>query len=148
MFEPFIWCFHAVSYVLINVGVILSFLYDCVYVYIVWFEYIFIIGLFYWDVFYCAWQGPMEEQSCTDFFLPCINIFEKKYVLKIADRIAMIKPSSRWPFHYTDVTIDVVAHQMTDTSTVCSTIRSGAHRHWLCEGNPPVTHGFPSQWRQ
>ena len=29
---------------------------------------IFIFGMFYWDVFYCAWQGPMEEQSCTECF--------------------------------------------------------------------------------
>ena len=47
---------------------------------------IFIFGMFYWDVFYCAWQGPMEEQSCTECFFTLYKyIWKKKKKKKISD---------------------------------------------------------------
>ena len=55
--------------------------------------------------------------------------------------------------HFSDVTISAVASQLTGISSVYSTVCSGAHkrkktitvpRHY-CEGNSPVTGGFPSQ---
>ena len=58
----------------------LSFLYDCVYVYIVWFEYFFVFGMFYWDVFYYAWQGLIEEQSCTECFFTLYEYVWKKII--------------------------------------------------------------------
>ena len=55
--------------------------------------------------------------------------------------------------HYSDVIMSVMASQITSVSTVCSTVCSGAdqRKHQssvllaLCERNPPVTCGFPSQ---
>ena len=55
--------------------------------------------------------------------------------------------------HYTDVIISAMASQITGVCIVYSTVCSGANqtKHrilpvtGLCEGNPPVTGGFPSQ---
>ena len=55
--------------------------------------------------------------------------------------------------HYTDVILSVMASQITGVSIVCFTVCSGAdqrktqtlHVTGLCEGNLPVTYGFPSQ---
>ena len=54
--------------------------------------------------------------------------------------------------HCNDVKMSVTESQITDISTVCWIVCSGAHKKTLklrvtglCEGNPPVTGGFPSQ---
>ena len=55
--------------------------------------------------------------------------------------------------HFSDVIISAMASQTTGVSTVCSAFCSGAdqrkHQSFaftgLCEGNPPVTGGVPSQ---
>ena len=64
--------------------------------------------------------------------------------------------------HYRDVIISVMASQINSVSTFCSTVCSGADQRKisklrvtglcevippepLCEGNPPVAGGFPSQ---
>ena len=55
--------------------------------------------------------------------------------------------------HYRDVIMSAMASQITSVSIVCSTICSGADQRKhessallaLCEGNPPVSGGFPSQ---
>ena len=72
-------------------------------------------------------------------------------------------PSEGWkgshamiiPFdHYNDVIGSTKASQITSTWIVCSTVCSGTDKKKttsklrvtdLCEGNPPVTGGFPSQ---
>ena len=53
--------------------------------------------------------------------------------------------------HYRDVVMSAMASLITGVSTVCSTICSGADQRiyprvtGLCEGNLPLTAGFPSQ---
>ena len=55
--------------------------------------------------------------------------------------------------HYSDVIMSATASQITNISTVCSAVCSGAHQNKhqsfallaLCEGNLPVTGRFPSQ---
>ena len=55
--------------------------------------------------------------------------------------------------HYSDVMMGAMASQMIGVSSVCPTDCSGADRRkhqsaaslGFCEGNPPVTGGFPSQ---
>ena len=54
--------------------------------------------------------------------------------------------------HYSDVIMDAVASQITDVSNICWTVCSGRSTKtsrlratFLCEGNLPVTDGFPSQ---
>ena len=54
--------------------------------------------------------------------------------------------------HYSDIIISAMAFEITVVSIVCSTFfqqqikeNIKAPRHWLCEGNPPVTDGFPLQ---
>ena len=59
--------------------------------------------------------------------------------------------------HYSDVIMSATAYQITGVSIICSTSRSSADQRkqqsrasklrvtGLCEGNPPVTGGFPSQ---
>ena len=55
--------------------------------------------------------------------------------------------------HYSDVIMSAMAFQITGISIVCSTrlFRRRSKKTWklrvtgLCEGNPPVTGGFPSQ---
>ena len=78
-FRTFTWCFRIVSYVLRYVGVyciISVWLCFCIYC-MMW--VLFIFRILYWDVFYCAWQGPMEEQSCTEcFFFYPVHIYLKK----------------------------------------------------------------------
>ena len=54
---------------------------------------------------------------------------------------------------YSDVIMSSMASQITGVSIVCSTVRSGTDQKKtsklgviaLCEGNPPVTGGFPTQ---
>ena len=74
------------------------------------------------------------------------------YVCIMSDRpIAQLNPPC--PTHYNDVIMRMTASQITNVSMVCSNVCSGAcqwkHQssasHGLCEGNPPVTNGFPSQ---
>ena len=56
-------------------------------------------------------------------------------------------------WHYSDVMISAMASQITSASIVCSTVCSVAdqRKHQssaslaLCQGNPPVAGGFPSQ---
>ena len=53
-------------------------------------------------------------------------------------------------FHYSHVIMNAMASQITGVSIVCSSACSGADQRkhgstGLCEGNPPVTSGFPSQ---
>ena len=55
-------------------------------------------------------------------------------------------------YYHTDVTISIVASKITGNSSISSTVFQAhikehikAPRHCLCEGNPPVTDGFPSQ---
>ena len=56
--------------------------------------------------------------------------------------------------HYSDVIMSAMTSQITGVSIVCSLVGSGADQrkhqssaslHGLCEGNPPVTDGLPSQ---
>ena len=55
--------------------------------------------------------------------------------------------------HHSDVTRSAMASQITVVLIVCSAVCSGAHKRKhqssvllaFCEGNPPVTGGFPSQ---
>ena len=55
--------------------------------------------------------------------------------------------------HYSDVIMDAMASQITGVSIVCSAICPGVDQRkhqifaftGLCEGNPPMTGGFPSQ---
>ena len=52
--------------------------------------------------------------------------------------------------HYSDVMMNGMASQITDAWLLCSTVCSDKRRHQLCaiglcEGNPTVTGGFPSQ---
>ena len=52
--------------------------------------------MFYWDVFYCAWQGPMEEQSCTEWFFTLYKYIwnkkkKKKKKKKIFSKIERMK---------------------------------------------------------
>ena len=52
--------------------------------------------------------------------------------------------------HYNGLIMSVMASQITGASIVCSTVCSGADQEklratGLCEGNPPMTDGFPSQ---
>ena len=55
--------------------------------------------------------------------------------------------------HYSDITMSSMASQITGMSTVCSNVcfrrtskkTSKIRATGLCEGNPPVTEGFPSQ---
>ena len=54
--------------------------------------------------------------------------------------------------HYSDVIMSTMASQITGVSSVCSCVCSGVDKKTsklrvtgLCEGNPPVTDGFPSQ---
>ena len=62
------------------------------------------------------------------------------------------QPETRFT-HYSDVIMSAMVSQITDVSIVCSTDCSGANQRkhqssaplGLCEGNPPVTGGFPSQ---
>ena len=53
------------------------------------------------------------------------------------------------PFHFGEVIMAAMASQVTGISIVCSIVCSGAdqrkHVTGLCEGNPPMTDGFPSQ---
>ena len=76
-FKTFIWCFHTIRCFQQMSIFILSFRYDCVYVCIVWFE-CFIIRMFCWNVFQCAWRGPWKNSLVLNVLLPCINIYEKK----------------------------------------------------------------------
>ena len=53
-------------------------------------------------------------------------------------------------FHYNDVTLSVMAFQITSSSKVCSTICLSSHQRKpalpaLCEGNSQATGEFPSQ---
>ena len=53
-------------------------------------------------------------------------------------------------FHHSDFIMSAMASQITSVSIVCSTVCSGVdqrkhQRPGLCEGNPPVTDGFPWQ---
>ena len=58
-----------------------------------------------------------------------------------------------WLAHYSDGIMSGMASQITGVSIVCSTVCSGADKKktpklrvtGLCEGNSPVTGGFPSQ---
>ena len=54
--------------------------------------------------------------------------------------------------HYGDVIMGAMASQITGVSIVCSTVCWGADLEniklrvtGLCDGNPPITGGFPSQ---
>ena len=55
--------------------------------------------------------------------------------------------------HYSDIIMSAMESQITGVSVVCSAACSGADQRkhqsptslGLCEGNPPVTSGFPSQ---
>ena len=65
---------------------------------------IFIFGMFYWDVFYCAWQGPMEEQSCTEWFFTLYKYIWKKkkkklvvvYIISILDKMQLTSFIDKW----------------------------------------------------
>ena len=55
-------------------------------------------------------------------------------------------------FHCSDVIMDAMVSQITGVSTVCSVVCLGANQKdqsspvtGLCDRNPPVTGGFPSQ---
>ena len=52
-------------------------------------------------------------------------------------------------FHYSDIIMSMIVSQITGVSIVCSTICSKKTSKLcvtgLCEGNPPVIDGFPSQ---
>ena len=55
--------------------------------------------------------------------------------------------------YYSDVIMSLMGSQITSVLIVCSTVYSGADQRkgqnsvllTLCEGNPPMTGGFPSQ---
>ena len=53
-----------------------------VFMYILYDLSIFILGMFCWDVFYCAWQGPMEEQSCTEWLFTLYKYIWNKKSMK------------------------------------------------------------------
>ena len=57
---------------------ILSFLYDSVYVYIVWFEYFISSERFIEMYFIVPDRAQWKNSLVLNVFLPCINIFEKK----------------------------------------------------------------------
>ena len=51
--------------------------------------------------------------------------------------------------HYSDVIISAMVSQITGVSLVCKIVCLGAYQSklsvtGLCDGNPPVTGGFPS----
>ena len=60
---------------------------------------------------------------------------------------------SLWGIHYSDVIMNAMASQITRVSIVCLIVRSGTGQRKqqssrplaFCEGNSPVTGGFPSQ---
>ena len=62
---------------------ILSFLYVCVYVYIVWFEYFLSSECFIEMYFIVPDRARWKNSLVLNVFLPCINIFEKKNKKKI-----------------------------------------------------------------
>ena len=49
-----------------------------------------------------------------------------------------LKQMTAWQIHYSDAITGAMASQITGVSIGCLTV--------LCEGNPPVTGEFPSQW--
>ena len=68
------------------------------------------------------------------------------------DRAFVFSVSLRSEIHYSDIIMSAMASQITNTSIVCSIDCSGAYQrksklrvNGLCEGNPHVTGGFPSQ---
>ena len=103
---------------------------------------------------YMGWQGCIiyandviqtNRQNSNTFYA---NLFEAIFWYFIT------KSSPYNIFHYTDVIMNAMASQITGVSIVCSTFcssadqtkhQSSASLHGLCEGNPPVTGGFPSQ---
>ena len=66
----------------------------------------------------------------------------KKYISKC-------RPHNDGHFHYSDVTMSAMASQITSIWTVCSVVclkkTSKLRITGICEGNPAVTGGFPSQ---
>ena len=123
-FKTFTGCFHTVSYVLINVGVYLIisvWLCLCIYC-MIW--VFFIIRMFYWDVFYCAWQGTMEEQSCAECFFFTLY----KYIWNKKNR-NMCRPghgSANLRYHYCDVIMGAMVSQTTSLTIVYPIVHSGA----------------------
>ena len=64
---------------------------------------IFIFGMFYWDVFYCAWQGPMEEQSCTEWFFTLYKYIWNKKIKKIKKCHIYIHKIFNYRYIYMDI---------------------------------------------
>ena len=91
----------------------------------------------------------------------CINRVIHKYlscstIWKLQLRIFtmyLAKGAETLCFHYSDVIISAMASQITGVQIVWLIVCSGADQRkhqssailGLCEGNPPVTDGFPSQ---
>ena len=117
------------------------------------------------------WWGWLFETPSRPLWRHCNDIRENRERVKmyIYDRILwfcydLVLPNFTYisnvtmaiaQSHYSDVIMWAMASQITCVSIVCSTVlffrrrskkTSKRHVAGLCEGNPPVTCGFPS-WR-
>ena len=93
--------------------------------------------------------GPLSESILIDCQLdPSSMKFNQRYLKFHTGKCIQKCRMQDSDHHYSDVTMSVVAYQITGISTVCSTRlfrRTSKKTSKLCEGNPPVTDGFPSQ---
>ena len=105
----------------------------------------------------CDWFA--ENVHFVPGFIYCAN---RRYVVVLFSRLRRNNSISNvtWDItvitnptkHYSDVIMGATASQITGISIVCLTVCSGADKKTsklrvtgLCEGNRPVTGGFPSQ---
>ena len=77
----------------------------------------------------------MEEQFCTEWILPCVNIFENKMFTKYwlqyevhtsVNASAPRRRGSNFTNHYIDATMGPMASQITSLGFAYSTVYSGA----------------------
>ena len=62
-----------------------------VFMYILYDLSIFILGMFYWDVFHCAWQGPWKNSLVLNgFFTLYKYIWKKKPKKNMHNRTVML----------------------------------------------------------